>query len=82
MAVKVRTKKGNVITLLNPSEKGKKYAKELKTGRKITNSGSYKLDSNKKSIKLTPAESAYRGGYLDAQKDSAKAFKAKQRKRR
>lgn len=29
MARKVRTKNGKIITLLNPSEKGEKYAKEL-----------------------------------------------------
>lgn len=82
MSVIFTTKKGKKITLLNPSEKGAKYAKELKEGRKRTNSGSYKLDENKKSIKLTDIERAYRGGYLDAQKDSAKAYKSRQEKRR
>lgn len=37
MAVKVTSKSGKVVTLLNPSEKGKKFAKEIKTGMKTTN---------------------------------------------
>ena len=82
MPVTVKNKKGKDVVLLNPSEKGAKYAKELKQGVKRTNSGSFKLDENKKSIKLTPAERAYRGGYLDAQKDSAKAYNARKNKRR
>ncbi len=71
---------GKQVTLLNPSEKGAKYAKELKQGVKRTNSGSFKLDENKKAVHLTAAERAYRGGYLDAQKDSAKCWKAKHKK--
>lgn len=81
MSVTVTNKNGKKVVLLNPSEKGAKYAKELKEGRKRTNSGSYKLDENKKSIKLNDKERAYRSGYLDAHKDSAKAYKARQRKR-
>ena len=81
MAVTITTKKGKQVTLLNPSEKGAKFAKELKQGVKRTNTGSFKLDENKKSIKLTDVERAYRGGYLDAQKDSAKAYNARKAKR-
>ena len=82
MAVEVKTKKGKTVTLLNPSEKGAKYARELKTGKKRTNAGSWKLDKNKKGINLTDVERAYRAGYLDAQGDSAKCYKARQAKRR
>ena len=74
-------KNGKKITLLNPSEKGEKYAKELKKGKKIRNDGSYALDDKKKSISLTKAQRAYRAGYLDAQKDSARCFKSRQAKR-
>lgn len=81
MSVTVLDRKGREITLLNPSEKGAKYAKELKQGLKRTNSGSFKLKDGK-GIKLTEVERAYRGGYLDAQKDSAKAYKARKAKRR
>ena len=82
MAVKVKSKSGKTVTLLNPSEKGAKFAKELKQNRKRTNAGAFKLDDNKKSIPLTAVEKAYRGGYLDARKDSAKCYNAQKKKRR
>ena len=77
MARKIRTKKGNVVTLLNPAEKADKYAKELRTGKKFTNDGISKKDKNGKVIKLGKKERAYRGGYLDARKDNSKAYKSK-----
>lgn len=81
MARKVRTKKGNTITLLNPAEKGEKYAKELRTGKKYTNDGAVKKDNKGKVIKLGKKERAYRGGYMDARKDNAKAYKSKRSKK-
>ena len=74
------TKNGKTLVLLNPFEKGAKFARELKEGVKRTNAGSFKLDSNKKSIRLGEKERAYRSGYLDARKDSANCYKAKKRK--
>lgn len=56
------TKNGNRITLLNPSEKGAKYAAELK------------FDENGEAKCLTPGQRAYRAGYLSARSDSAKAW--------
>lgn len=82
MAFSFLSKKGKEVVLLNPSEKGAKYAKELKQGVKRTNAGGFKLDENKKSIKLTDVERAYRGGYLAAQKDSAKCYNAKKKKKK
>lgn len=82
MAVTVKGKNGRSVVLLNPAEKGEKYAKELKQNRKRTNAGSFKLNKNKQSIKLSKAERAYRAGYLDARNDGAKAFKARRRGRR
>ena len=76
MSVKVKTQSGKTITLLNPSEKAEKFAKELKHGVKRTNSGSFKLNKGK-AIKLTPTEASYRSGYLDARQDNAKAYKSK-----
>lgn len=76
----VKNKKGKMVTLLNPSEKGAKFAKELKTGFKRTNTGQYKLNKDKKGIKLTAEQRSYRAGYLDARKDSANAFKAIKKK--
>lgn len=75
MSVQYKTKKGKVITLLNPSEKGKKYATELKTGVRVTNDGLIKSPSE-----LNDEQRAFRGGYLQAQKDSANAYKARQKK--
>ena len=81
MAKKVINSKGKTVILLNPAEKGEKYATELKKGVKRTNDGHYKLDKNKKAIKLTPVQRAYRSGYLDARKDGAKCYKANKSKK-
>lgn len=82
MAVIVKNKKsGKEVVLLNPAEKGRKAALELKRGVKMTNAGKFKLDENKKGIKLTDKERAFRAGYLAARNDSAKAFKARQKKK-
>ena len=76
MAIKIK-RNGKTITLLNPAEKGEKYAKELRLGKKFTNDGTVKKDKNGKAIKLSKKERAYRGGYLDGRNDNAKAFKSK-----
>ena len=81
MSVIVTNKKGKKVTLLNPSEKGAKYANELKYKFKLTNDGRPKLTKDNAQITLTKTQKAYRAGYLDAQKDSAKAYKAKNKKR-
>ncbi len=81
MAVKVKGKNGKEVVLLNPSEKGGKFAKELKQGVKRTNAGGFKLTKEGKGIKLTDTEKAYRSGYLDARKDSANAYKASKRRK-
>jgi len=80
MAVKVTRKDGKQITLLNPSEKARKYANELSTGIRKTNDGNYKPDKNG-DVGLSNVQRAYRSGYLDARKDSAKAWKHNQKKR-
>ena len=66
MAKQIRTKNGKVITLLNPAERGRKYAKELHTGVDV-----YTGEA------LSPRRKAFRSGYLKARRDSARAFKAK-----
>lgn len=81
MAVNFKRKNGKVITLLNPSEKGHKFATELRDGIKYTNAGLIKTDKNNNYQHLTDTESAYRSGYLAAQKDSANCYKAKQGKK-
>lgn len=64
-------------TFLNPHGKGEKYAAELKHKKRFTNLGEQKLDQNGKPLPLTKTGAAYRSGYLQAQKDSAKAYKAR-----
>lgn len=82
-----RTKNGVILTdsdgvqktLLTPAGKGAKYAQELKTGKRMTNSGAPKMDDNGQQQGLTKGQRAFRAGYIQARKDGAKAFKAKQK---
>ena len=80
MAVFFKNKKGKEVILLNPSEKARKFADELGNGVKQTNKGSLKYDKNGNYARLSDTEKAYRSGYLDARKDSAKAYKATKKK--
>lgn len=75
MAVKFRGR-----TLLNPQEKGMKAADELRNNIMLTNDGNIKFDSFGKPQKLTKEQRAYRVGYLVARNDSAKCYKAQQKK--
>ena len=56
-----KTKNG--IVLLNPAEKAKRYARQMKNGF-IRETGE----------KLDKTDMAYRAGFLDARRDSAKAY--------
>ena len=78
MAVTVRDRKGRERILLNPSEKGGKFARELREHRRYTNKG---VPKSGKASYLTQEGRAFRAGYLEAQKDSAKAYKAKNKRR-
>ena len=73
----VNTEDGREHTVLNPSGKGAKYAQELKTGKRLTNSGSPKIGENGQQMGLTKRQRAFRAGYLQARKDNAEAYKAK-----
>lgn len=75
----VEFKDGTSTTLLTPSGKATKYAGELAMGVKVTNDGEFKT-KNGKEVELDCCERAYRAGYLDAQKDNAKAYNAKKKK--
>lgn len=75
--VTVQNKNGKMVTLLNPSERFEKARKELKTGICFTNTGKAKLDENKKPIRLTPEQRAYRAGVVSQTISSSKAYKAK-----
>ena len=72
---------GNGSVLLNPSEKRDKFFKELKQGVKRTNDGKFKLTKDKKAMRLTKEERAYRSGYIQAQNDSVKCYNAKKKKK-
>ena len=65
---------------MNPSEKGRKFADELRNGAKQTNDGYIKFDPVGKPVRLKDTEAAYRSGYLDAQKDSARCYNARKKK--
>lgn len=82
MAVVVKSKIGKNVTLLNPAEKGKKYAAELKAKVRCTNDHRIKRDKNGKKLGLSKAQRAYRVGYLTARSDSAKAYNSNRKKRK
>ena len=71
MAYVCKSKSGKKIVLRNPAEKGRRYARQLKSG-KVTETGK----------KLTKNQKSWRAGYLTARSDSAKAFKSKRSRRR
>lgn len=64
-----KNRKGKTVMLLNPKEKAEKFVFEIKQKKRVSNDMSI--------IKgpLTKEQQAYRAGYLDARKDSAKAYK-------
>lgn len=66
MATVVKCKKGNKIVLLNPAEKGKRFARQLKN-KCVSETGEV-LDEKGK---------AFRAGYLTARSDNAKAYCSK-----
>ena len=77
MAVIVKSKRGKVVYLLNPSEKGNKYASELRSNCAKTNTLYPKKDKFGLNKELTKEQRAYRAGYLSAQRDSADVYCAK-----
>ena len=73
----VNTATGNVVYLLNPARKGKKYAHELRTGKRFTNNGQPKKNKEGYHLGLNKVQRSYRCGYLQARKDNANCWKAK-----
>ena len=71
MAKIFNSKNGKKIVLRNPSEKGKRYARQLKNN-KVEETGK----------PLSKTDRAFRIGYLTSRSDNAKAYKSKQRKKR
>lgn len=76
MAKIITGKNGKKIVLLNPSERAKRYSRELANGKKQNGE------------KLTAAEAGFRMGVLDERKTQVKIYcrengiKSKARKRR
>ena len=77
MATVITTKNGKKVVLLNPAERSKRYACELKSGVKCSDGR-----------RLTPTQAAFRMGVLSERKTQAKFFnrehglKGKSNKRR
>lgn len=78
---KVVNRRGKTVTLLNPAEKGNKYALELKCNVHCTNEGDVKLDKYGHVKTLSRQSRAYRAGYLSSRKDSAGAYKSAEAKK-
>lgn len=64
-----KTKTGKKIVLLNPAEKGKRFARQMKNGC-VSETGE----------KITKDGMAFRAGYLTARNDNAKAYKGRIKK--
>lgn len=69
--VKCETKSGKKFTLLNPDERARKFAVELRSGRNVYTGKS-----------LTDTQKAHRSGYLKARKDSAGCYNSKRNKKK
>ena len=65
---------------MNPSGKAAKYFVENQRGKRYTNAGQLKKGEDDKPLTLTKEQKAYRAGYIDSQKDNAKAYNAKKAK--
>lgn len=68
---------GDTAVLLTPAGRAQKFANELKDGVKTRNDGTIVMDEYGYPVDLISTQRAYRAGYLEARKDSAKAYKAK-----
>lgn len=75
MSVRVKNRRGKDVTLLDPSEKARKFLVELNYDVALTNDGEQKTRKNGKPRTLSDTQKAFRAGYLAHQKDSNKAFK-------
>ena len=71
MAKIINSKQGKKIVLRNPSEKAKRFARQLKSN-KIQETGET----------LSKTDRAFRIGYLTSRSDNAKAFKSRLAKKR
>ncbi len=69
MAKVINRKDGSKVVLLNPSERAKRYARELKKGCKSNGE------------KLTSAEAGFRMGVLNERSTQAKIFNRQHKKR-
>ena len=85
MATPYKRQDGQTIMLENPSERGRRYADELHTGR-----AKYSSRNTPAGSELSNTQKAFRSGYLEAKKESARIWckknnvpsKAKPRRRK
>ncbi len=69
---------GTRVVLLNSHGKTTKYFNEVTTGKLLTNDFSPKVNpKSNKQYTLRDMQRSFRAGYLQAQSDNAKAYKAK-----
>ncbi len=80
MEKKAQKQKHWVKTFLNPAQKGRKYARELKEKKHLTNDGIFKVDKDGKEMTLDDKAAAYRAGYLDARSDNTACYLANKKK--
>lgn len=80
LGVELTREDGTTFSLLNPSGKAAKYFVENQRGKLYTNPGRLKKGEDDKPLTLTKEQKAYRAGYIDSQKDNAKAYNAKKAK--
>lgn len=66
-------------TLLNGHGKYQKYNYELKTNKRVTNSGQPKLNKQGNQLSLSRSQRAFRAGYKSAVIDRTKAYNAKKK---
>lgn len=66
---------GEVKFYLNPSRKGAKYAHELRTNTRFTNSGQPKKDKKGNHLTLNNNQRSWRSGYLQSRKDNSNCWK-------
>ena len=68
---------GQVVVVLNPHGKTRKYFQESTSRLKLTNSFTPKINpKTNKQYSVSDIERAYRSGYLDCSRDNAKSYKA------
>lgn len=67
---------------LNPNQRGRKYAYELKKGVECSHTGRIYHNQKGEVFPLSSKQKTYRHGYLDARRDNANSWKNNQARKR